>query len=75
MDSDFLSVSEAADELTRILGQPVPPRRISDLFYLRELRDDLCPVIGGRRIIPRTYLPMIGMAMRRRGWIETETIA
>jgi hypothetical protein len=43
---DYLSVSEAA----RRLG--AKPKDISDLFYRRALRDDLCPIVAGRRLIP-----------------------
>jgi hypothetical protein len=56
-----LSVSDAA----RQLG--ANPKDISDLFYRRELRDDLCPIVAGRRLIPDTYLDMIRMALKRRG--------
>src|SRR5689334_20191585 len=44
-----LSVSDAA----RRLG--ANPRDISDLFYKRQLRDDLCPIVAGRRLIPESY--------------------
>lgn len=54
-----LTVSEAA----RVLGRR--PREISDLFYQRVLSDELCPVVGGRRFIPRDYLPVIEEALRR----------
>jgi hypothetical protein len=70
--ASYLSVGETANELTKELGEPVPQRWISDLFYYRELRNDLCPIIAGRRIIPRSYLPMIVMALRRRGWISRD---
>lgn len=56
-----LTVSGAARRLK------ARPRDISDLFYRRHLRDDLCPIVGGRRLIPETYLPMIAAALRRRG--------
>ena len=56
-----LSVSEAA----RKLG--ANPRDISDLFYRRELRDDLCPIVAGRRLIPPDYLEMVRMVLRRHG--------
>ena len=56
-----LSVSEAA----RRLG--ARPKDISDLFYRRELRDDLCPIIAGRRIIPESYIPVIRMVLIRNG--------
>ena len=56
-----LSVSEAA----RRLG--AHPKDISDLFYRRELRDDLCPIVAGRRLIPESYLGVIRAALRRHG--------
>ncbi len=57
----MLTVSEVA----RRLG--ANPRDISNLFYVRKLRDDLCPIVGGRRLIPDHYLAMIAMALRRAG--------
>ena len=56
-----LSVSEAARRLK------ARPRDISDLFYRRRLRDDLCPIVGGRRLIPEDYLDMIAAALDRSG--------
>lgn len=56
-----LSVSQAA----RQLG--ANPKDISDLFYRRRLRDDLCPVVAGRRMIPEDYLDIIAMALTRAG--------
>ena len=64
---DFLSVSEVA----RVLG--TKPKAISDLLYQRELRDDLCPIVGGRRLIPRTHLPTIRQALIERGWLEQKS--
>lgn len=58
---DYLSVSEAA----RRLG--ARPKDVSDLFYRRALRDDLCPIVAGRRLIPETYLDMIGLVLKRAG--------
>jgi hypothetical protein len=60
---DYLSVSEVA----RRLG--VKPKTISDLFYQRELRDDLCPIIGGRRLIPRDYVVEVEQALVERGFL------
>lgn len=57
----FLSVSEVA----RRLG--ARPKDISDLFYRRALRDDLCPIVAGRRLIPEDYLGVIEMALKRAG--------
>lgn len=58
---DYLSVSEAA----RRLG--AKPKDISDLFYRRTLRDDLCPIVAGRRLIPEDHLVVIGLALKRAG--------
>jgi hypothetical protein len=55
----LLSVSEVA----RRIG--ATPRDISDLFYRRELRDDLCPIVAGRRLIPESYVEDIEGALRR----------
>jgi len=57
----LLTVSEVARQLD------AKPRDITDLFYRRELRDDLCPIVGGRRLIPESYVPLIEMALTRRG--------
>lgn len=56
----LLSVSEAA----RRLG--VRPKDISDAFYQRRLRDDLCPIIAGRRLIPDDYLEQIAQTLKLR---------
>ena len=70
MAVELLSVSDVARELTDQFGQDIRPRDISRLLYDRELRDDLCPIVSGRRVIPRDYLPMIVMVLRRRGWLQ-----
>lgn len=72
MAADVLSVSDAARELSQELREEVRPRDISRLFYERDLRDDLCPIVSGRRVIRRDYLSMVVMAMRRRGWIRQQ---
>ena len=61
---DYLSVSDAARELG------AKPKHISDLLYQRELRDDLCPIVAGRRLIPRGYLPEILKALIKRGMVQ-----
>jgi hypothetical protein len=58
---DYLSVSEAARRLE------AKPKDISDLFYRRALRDDLCPIVAGRRLIPENYMDMIAQALKRAG--------
>jgi hypothetical protein len=64
--SDYLIVSQVARELTQSLGREVRPHDISTLFYGRQLSDDRCPIVGGRRMIPRDYLPEIGRVLRNR---------
>lgn len=64
--SQHLSVSEAA----RQIG--AKPRDISTLFYNRVLRDDLAPIVGGRRMIPAAYLDVIRMALKRAGYQVAE---
>ena len=61
MAENLLSVSEAA----RRLG--AKPKDISDLFYNRQLRDDIAPIVAGRRVIPEDYVHVIGDALRRNG--------
>jgi len=58
---NHLSVSQAA----RQIG--AKPKDISDLFYARKLRDDLCPIVAGRRIIPMYYVEVICAALKRHG--------
>ncbi|MHC4445887.1 MAG: hypothetical protein ACYTF1_22860 [Planctomycetota bacterium] len=57
----LLSVGDVA----RILG--VRPSKITQLFYERRLDDDLCPIVGGRRLIPAEYVEIIAMELRRKG--------
>ena len=57
----YLSVSDAARRLN------ASPKDISDLFYRRQLRDDLAPIVGGRRLIPEELLEPIRMALKRAG--------
>jgi hypothetical protein len=59
----YISVGDAA----RRFGPRIKPAQISQLFYERLLRDDLCPVVAGRRLIPLDYLPIIAAALRRKG--------
>lgn len=65
--SETLIVSEAARTLSDPLGEVVRPRDISELFYRRRLEDDRCPIVGGRRLIPRDYLPATAEALKGRG--------
>lgn len=62
--SDLLSVGETAKRI----GARAPD--ITSAFYNGRLRDDLCPLVGGRRLIPESYVPMIEMVLRRAGKIS-----
>lgn len=57
----YLSVGGAA----RRLG--VKPYQISKLFDQRLLREDLCPLVAGRRLIPDRYLPTVAAELRGKG--------
>lgn len=45
----------------------VRPSEITSLFYQGKLRDDLCPVESGRRLIPESYIEEIARGLRRAG--------
>jgi hypothetical protein len=57
----FSTVGEVATQLG------VRPAQISQLFYERKLSGEQCPIVGGRRIIPPDYVPVIEMVLRRKG--------
>lgn len=59
--SEYLGVGDVADILS------VRPAQITNLFYERRLRDDLCPIVSGRRLIPPNYVQIIAMELRRKG--------
>lgn len=63
----LLSVGDVAKQLG------VRPAQVTQLFYDRRLRDDLCPIVAGRRLIPPDYVSIIAMELRRKG-IRVEPI-
>lgn len=63
----YMIVSEVARAIQGATGESVNPRDISTLFYQRALRDDLCPIVGGRRMVPADYVPQVENALRRAG--------
>lgn len=67
--SEIIGVGEAA----RRLG--AKPSDITWLFYQRELNDELCPIVGGRRVIPVEYLATIRAQLVRRGKAVTKAQA
>jgi hypothetical protein len=56
-----LNVSDAAREIG------ARPRDISALLYNRELSDESCPIVNGRRMIPRELLPTIREKLTAKG--------
>lgn len=54
-------------DVAKIIGRGVRPQDITGLFYAQRLRDDLCPIVGGRRLIPVDYIDIIRMELRRAG--------
>jgi hypothetical protein len=59
-----LNVSDAAREIG------ARPRDISALLYNRELSDDACPIVNGRRVIPRELLPIIRQKLVEKGKLQ-----
>ena len=45
----------------------VRPSRVTQLFYEGRVRQDRCPVVAGRRLIPADMVDVIAMALRRKG--------
>lgn len=64
-----LTVSEIARKLN------VNPRVISDGFYARQLSDEICPIVNGRRRIPEDYIPVIESFVAERNATLQETTA
>ena len=57
---------QAAGELTRRLDRSIRPQVISDLLYQRKVADDLCPLVGDRRLITAKGLSAIEDVLRQR---------
>lgn len=58
--ADTISVGEAA----RLIG--ACPRDITNGYYSRWFADN-APIVGGRRMVPRQYLPTIKRILREHG--------
>ena len=63
----YLTVSAACREIERQYGLAVRPQDLSNAFYRQRLRDELAPIIGGRRLIRRGSLPEIREVLTRHG--------
>lgn len=66
-----MSVGSCAKLIAEEFGVSVRARDITRLLYDGELRDDICYIESGRRVIPPTYVPMVVAALRRRGKLPT----
>jgi hypothetical protein len=49
----------------------VSPPIITNLFYYRKLDVNRCPIVGGRRLIPKDYVGIIEEKLRSIGLLET----
>ena len=70
-----LTVSEAARALGAKYGIVIAPKILTDLFYRRDLDDSDCPIVGGRRLIPVDYMPVMESVLRRRGYLSRDDAA
>jgi hypothetical protein len=72
--TEFLTASGISREVEQQYGVEVPPKLISDLLYQRKVDVHTCPVVAGRRFVPRSLLPEILRALRERGLTIPETL-
>jgi hypothetical protein len=63
--TEFTTVGEIVRELAG-RGEIVRPRDITDLFYAGLLPGERCPVLAGRRLIPRDLIPLVEARLRER---------
>jgi hypothetical protein len=61
----LLSVGNVAD----LFG--VAPWKVSYLFDRRRLSGEMCPMVGGRRLIPEDYLPIVRRELVRMGAVAS----
>src|SRR5688572_33071888 len=64
---NFVTTHPATTAIYTLSLHDALPIYLSDLFYKWQLNDDACPIVGARRLIPRSYLPVIRMALKRYG--------
>jgi hypothetical protein len=65
-----LTVGQCAKEIASELGVPVHPKILSDGFYQGVLDSTCCPVVGGRRLIPREQVPRIIETLQHAGKLK-----
>jgi hypothetical protein len=69
---EFTTVGGIIRDLRERDAVSVRPQDITDLFYKRLLPDERCPILGGRRLIPRDLVPVIEAKLRERGLIKPD---
>lgn len=62
-------------EVVRAVGAPpgLTVHALSMMFHRGQFRDDLCPIVGGKRRVPASYLPMVRLALKRAGKLPADT--
>jgi len=65
MRADFVLVGDAAGELG------ISARRLSKFLYDHS-EGGRCPVVHGRRLIPKSYLPALRLELNRRNLLNEE---
>lgn len=63
---DFLSVGDAAKELAAQCGRHVNPRVLTEMIYRGDVDQQRCPLVAGRRLIPRDLLQVFAEAVALR---------
>lgn len=66
----IVGVGDLAREISEEFGVMILPKVVSDLFYFGHCNTTYCPVIGGRRLIPRDYKEQVVWALRRTGKLK-----
>src|SRR4051812_19078684 len=68
-EHEYLTVTDVVNEANRRFGAGAVPRSVSDWFYARKLDIGRCPIVGGRRLIPRDYAEVILAMLRDRAQV------
>ena len=64
--NQMVSVGQAR----RLIGRGCRAIDITNAFSYGRLREDLCPILGGRRLIPVSYLDTIADVLSRMGKLD-----
>lgn len=68
----LLSVGDCAREISTQYKVQLHPKVISDAFYAGQVDSSTCPIVAGRRMVPREFLPNLVAALRRAGKLKAE---